>query len=304
MEGTNNLALEFTEIQTFPQVKYLTITTGRVQRQFFVNVGQSIAAFLKIFVGFTQSFYWLIRYQPDVILSFGGYVAIPVVILGWLLGKPILTHEQTVVSGRSNKLISYFADKVLVSWPQSLDHFPKAILTGNPIREEILNQSPVTSHQPLIYVTGGSQGARAIDEVVMEIKPALEKKYQVIHQTADNKLSGEESAKILAKADLVISRAGANTVCEILFLGIPAILIPLPNTFQAEQEKNADLVKSVGLGEIILQKNLTSQKLLSLIEKMIKNKNDYLANAPVAKKLVDPGAASKIVAEIHKITAS
>lgn len=293
MEGSSELALEYTEIGQLP-VKYLTITTGRIQRQFFTNLGQSLASLAKIFVGLTQSLFWLIRYRPKIVLSFGGYVAVPAVCWAWLFDIPIVTHEQTLVCGRANKLISLLADKVLVSWPGQ-----KGILTGNPIREEVLKQKPVSNNQrPVLYVTGGSQGAKAIDEAVAKILPRLLKKYQVI----SGRLSGAESAQALAKADLVVGRAGANTVTEILFFGKPAILIPLPGTFGHEQEKNGQLVASSGLGEILPQEKMTGQKLLNLINKMLANKSRYLANAETARQKVTPAAAKNIVDEIEKIS--
>lgn len=298
LEGSRELALEYTEMGQLP-VKYLTITTGRLQRQFFTNVGQSVTSLLKIFIGLAESLTWIIVYRPKIVMSFGGYVAIPVVFWAWLFGVPIVTHEQTTVSGRANKFISLFANKVLISWPESFKYFPKAVLTGNPIRSEILNQKPVrqpANQQPVIYITGGSQGARAIDEVVAEILPKLEKKYRIIF----GRLSGQESAKALVQADLVVGRAGANTVTEILFLGKPAILIPLPHAYGDEQGENAQIVADVGLGEILPQERLTSSKLLTLINKMIVDRDLYLANANVAKKKVNPVAARNIVDQLER----
>lgn len=293
LEGSRQEALEYSEIGSMP-VHYLTITTGRIQRQFFINIGQSILAFLKIFVGLVQSLAWLVRYQPDIVLSFGGYVAVPVAFWAWFLGIPVVTHEQTLAPGRANRLLFVFAKKILVSWPGSIAHFPrgKVILTGNPLRREILDQRPVPSNQlPVIYITGGSQGSQAIDAAVLEVLPQLQGKYQIIR----GRLSGEESAQVLAKADLVVARAGANTVAEILFFGKPAILIPLPHTYGDEQEKNAHLVADVGLGEILDQKKLTGKTLLQLISHMMTNRQKYLANAKRARSLLLLDSASRIV---------
>lgn len=299
MEGSFNLALEYTEMGQLP-VTYLTITTGRVQRQFLTNIGQSATSLLKIFVGLAQSLFWLIRYRPKIILSFGGYVAVPAVFWAWLFGIPVVTHEQTLISGRANKLISLLADKILVSWSESLKYFPpdKVILTGNPIRQEVLDQKPATrSQRPVVYITGGSQGAKAIDLVVAKILPKLSRKYQIIL----GRLSGAESARAEASADLVVGRAGANTVTEILFFGKPAILIPLPYAYGHEQEENAKMVVDAGLGEILPQERLTGSKLLSLIDKMITNRNHYLDNAGTAGKKVNPAAAKNIVNQLETL---
>ncbi|MCL4389911.1 MAG: UDP-N-acetylglucosamine--N-acetylmuramyl-(pentapeptide) pyrophosphoryl-undecaprenol N-acetylglucosamine transferase [Patescibacteria group bacterium] len=324
MEDDKAVALEYSEIQAMQNVTYLTITTGRLQRQFFVNVFQSVKAVLKVVIGLTQSPFWLIKYRPNVILSFGGYVAVPVVFWAWVFRLKIFTHEQTTVYGRSNKFISLLADKILVSWPESLQHFPanRVILTGNPLREEILRQRPTANDQrPTIYVTGGSQGAHVINIAIEKILPELVKKYQVIYQTGDagryhdyerlvkleskryivrRQFSGLESADALAKATLIISRAGANTVCEILALGKMAILIPLPYSFEHEQEKNGQMVAGAGLGEVLPQEDLTPKKLLSLIEDMLTNKDRYLSHVSSAKKLVSLSAAQKIVEELGK----
>lgn len=293
-EGSNTLAFEFNEIQTLP-VHYLTITTGRIQRQFFVNIGQSLLALSKVIIGLVQAPYWLIKYRPSIILSFGGYVAVPVVFWAWLADIPILTHEQTVVFGRANKLISFLADKIFVSWPESLSHFPKdkVLLTGNPIREEVKKLSNFKSQTSnLVYITGGSQGAKVLDEVV----PKIAKKYRVI----SGRLTGEESAQALAEAKLIVSRAGANTISEILYLGKPAIVIPLPNTFGHEQEKNAQLIANIGLGEILDQKNLTAKTLLTLIDKVFTNYQKYTGNADRARALINRSAASLIVDQLDK----
>jgi len=328
MEGEQALALEYTEIPQLSGVKYLIITTGRIQRQFLVNIVQSVGSFLKIFVGFGQSFWWLLKYRPGVILSFGGYVAVPIVVLAWLFRVPIFTQEQTVVSGRSNQFISRLARKVFISWPQSLANFPrdKVVLTGLPLREEIIlaasrQQVADSKKKPLIYVTGGNQGSHALNEAVAEILPELLTRYRVIHQTGGSgrfadfeklskinnpnyqvlrQLEGDQSAQIEAAAALFVARAGANTCAEILALGKMAILIPLPNTFAHEQEKNGQMVATSGLGEVILQADLRPKLLLQKVGEMMANPKKYLSGAGEARKLIHFEAAAKIVDELEK----
>lgn len=334
MEGDKAEALEYRELHGLGDIHYLTITAGRLQRKFFVRVGQSIIALLKIPLGFIQALGWLVIYRPKVVLSFGGYVAVPVVVWAWLLRIPIVTHEQTTVSGLANRIVAILADKVLVSWESSLSHFPpgKAVLTGNPLREEITQQLRNTAKKnvhrgKLIYVTGGNQGAHVINEVVGKILPQLVAKYQVIHQTGDSQtfkdyqkldklrdqlpnklrwkyqiyqfLSGIESATTLKNADLVISRAGANIVLELAALGKPAILVPIPFASSNEQQKNAEILAKLWMAEIVEQRNLTPETLLKTVGEVMKHLHNYKNAAAGGRKLVHFDAAKKIVNEIE-----
>ena len=300
MEDEKSLALEFLELRNLSNLRYLSVLTGRLQRKFFVNVGQSIKALLKIPWGFIQSFYYLLRYRPDVVLSFGGYVALPVVINAWFLDIPVITHEQTKSLGLANKIIALFAKKTL--------KFP--ILRDEILKAKIQNKN-------LIYITGGNQGSHVINLAIQEIFNKLVKKHQVIHQTGDSSfndfekapkiknyevkkfLTGEESAKALAEARIIISRGGANTVAEIAFLGKPAIFIPIPWASGNEQEENIRPLVNLGMAEVIPQDQLSGKTLLKAIEKIEKNYDQYFTNAQKAKSLIDPFAAEKIVAEIN-----
>jgi len=284
--------------------------------------------------GFCQARRQLRRYRPDLVLSFGGYLAVPVVLIGWLMGIPAVTHEQTVVYGLANRLIARFAKKIMVSWPQSVKHFPaqKVVLTGLPLRPEILTptttprRSPaVAGHRPrshlpfrspknhlTIYITGGKQGARVINQAVKQILPDLLEKYQIIHQCGDRDwpefkkikkphylvqpyFFRDQIGQIFRQADLIVSRAGAHTTYEIAALGKPALFIPIPWSHADEQTQNAQLLAKVGLAEALSQDKLTAQSLKQKIEFMIIHLNRYQKNAAAAKKLVIPRATEKIV---------
>lgn len=290
MEDDPALALEYQSLNGLKNLTYLVLTTGRLQRKFFVNPVQSIKAFLKIFIGFFQSLYYLLKYRPNLILSFGGYLALPVVICGWLFGIPVLTHEQTKVSGLANRIIAKFAKKVL---------------TGNPIRKEILDLKPVKTSG--IFVTGGNQGSHVINMAAKD----LFKKYKIVLQTGDSKFNDYETlkrdgvykfldaknmAKFLNEADLVISRAGANIVTELAYLGKPAILIPIPWSSGNEQMLNANFLKNAGTAEILEQKDLTGENLLKLVDFMFANLKKYQHKIPVKTD-----AAEEIVKECEKL---
>ena len=330
LEGEKVASVESTLIPQL-EVKFIPIIAGRLQRQF---TRFTLFSLLKVPVGFFHTFYFLIKIRPNIICSFGGYVSVPVVISGWLLRIPILTHEQTIVFGLSSKINSFFANKIAISFPESLKYFPpqKVIVTGNPIREEVLYVKKMpnfslgkTSNYPIIYITGGNQGSKTINEAVFQILPDLLKKYYVIHQSGEldfahlkekSSLIDSKSLKnyfltpyvgpesigwILKNADLIVSRAGANTVYEIAALGKPVIFIPIPWTYQDEQTKNAQMLEKIGLAEIISQKDLSGASLGNMIEKMMRDLNEYKRHSSQAKKIVKLDAALKISIALNEL---
>jgi UDP-N-acetylglucosamine--N-acetylmuramyl-(pentapeptide) pyrophosphoryl-undecaprenol N-acetylglucosamine transferase len=292
MEDDDALALEYLELSNLSNLKYLELTTGRLQRKFWVNPRQSVKALLKVFTGLIQSFYYLGKFRPNLVMSFGGYLAVPVVIGAWLLGIPVLTHEQTPVRGLANRIIAPFAKK---------------ILTGNPLRREILALKFRPQHSRTILVTGGNQGSHVINQAVK----TLIKKYPLIIQTGDSRyndfeelsklnkntykfLTASQMAKALDRAGLVISRAGANICTELAYLGKPAILIPIPWSSGNEQKLNAQWLKEAGIAEILEEKDLNGQTLLSLTKKMFKDLKKYQHPVPLPLD-----AAGRIVKEIE-----
>ncbi|MEP7104066.1 MAG: UDP-N-acetylglucosamine--N-acetylmuramyl-(pentapeptide) pyrophosphoryl-undecaprenol N-acetylglucosamine transferase [Candidatus Dojkabacteria bacterium] len=301
-QGNTEVSAEFKLVEE-AGIKFINLTTGKLNRKWVLsNFLPSIVSFLKIFVGFFQSLFIIMQYRPRAIISFGGYIAVPIVICAWIFRIKILTHEQTIVTGLANKIISRFANKICISWESSKIYFPanKTILTGNPIRREIFRVEPsdltkdLDPHKPTVYITGGNQGANEINKRVFDFLPNLLQECNIIHQTGNSSvtsdyrkalelkkgLKGElairyapidyvgskEIGDVFNKADIVFARSGANTVSEIMALGKLAILMPIPWTSQDEQTKNAKLVEETGLGFIITQKdNLPSQKVYQTI---------------------------------------
>jgi len=215
--------------------------------------------------------------MPDVIVSFGGYLALPLVVWGKLTGAKIVVHEQTTGWGLANRIAKRLADVSAVSWEEMAG--PGVVWTGNPIRQEVIeSKGPTLPRQGrTLYITGGNQGSRAIDKVVEPILPDLVEKFEVFHQTKSNFsfkhpryhscrwFSTPIHAEILARAAVSVSRAGANTVAELMYLGIPSILVPLPDSAGGEQQKNARILEKTGLGRVINQDDLTSERLLGAI---------------------------------------
>jgi UDP-N-acetylglucosamine--N-acetylmuramyl-(pentapeptide) pyrophosphoryl-undecaprenol N-acetylglucosamine transferase len=224
-------------------------------------------------------------------------MAVPVVIVGWVLGIPSITHEQTVISGWANKAVAPFVKKILLTHDSSLSNYPqeKSLVVGMPVRKELLdkNNSKVF-HPKLLFITCGKQGSHTVNNAIFPLIPLLVKKFTIIHQVGANVLTkdierarrlkekldkdaskylyapyfiGKDSASFLRSADLVISRAGAHTIYELILLNKKAIVIPISWVSHSEQELNAKLA-SEKVGSIVLsEKNLSSETLLEAITK-------------------------------------
>jgi len=339
-----NLSAEFRVIQKDLNIPFKEIATGKIIKFWDVSsFFDFLFNIIKIPIGFVQSLFVLLRCRPKVIISFGGYLAVPVVIAGWLLRIPSVTHEQTVVVGKANKIISKLSRKIFVSWKESLKYFNKSKckVTGNPVRKEIFNietnNYKVNEGLKTIYITGGNQGAHVINEAVIKIIEPLLAKNNVIHQTGLTSVTndfekcdrlekslvgktkgtyivrgnifGAEIGEVFGKADLVISRAGANISTELLALGKPAILIPIPWSLNNEQLMNAKVLEKIGLAEIIEEKDLTHEILQKSIEKAMKNIKDMKSfngkslkiAVKKAKEKVNLNAANIIVKEVLKM---
>lgn len=326
-EGDSSTSVE-SQILPRMGVKFIPIITGRLQRTFTIYTIYSLA---KIPIGFIQAFFILFREKPDVILSFGGYVAVPLVIWGWLFSIPIIIHEQTLVSGLANKISAAFADKICLSFKtEKYIDGERIILTGNPIRKEVLNcedkplpqdyqhiiKTAKKESLPIIFVTGGNQGSHIINLAVEKALPKLNKICCIIHQTGDSKFKdferleksnrdcylvkkwiGEEIGGVLNSADLVVSRAGANTLTELAYLAKPTLTVPIPYLYQDEQNKNADYFQKIGLVRILPQSKLSAESLTLNIKQMLANLPKLKLSAQQAKSVASVDAAPRLALE-------
>jgi len=336
-EGDSSLSAES---QILPQlgIKFIPIITGRLQRSFTIY---TIPSLLKIPIGLVQSFYYLVKESPDVVLAFGGYVSVPVVISAWVLSKPIIIHEQTLVEGLATKINSWFASKVALSFEGLKSKNSKVIVTGNPIRKEILdNQSlrkddPIRqfveqsqkSKLPLVLITGGNQGSHIINQTVSEILDNLTNQAFVIHQTGDSKfddfdnlsnklqnlkfkdrylvakwINADQMGYLLRHLDLAMSRAGINTLQELAYFGVPTLIIPIPYVSNNEQNFNAKFFEKIGLAKVLPQSNLSSKTLLSNFTQMIDQVTDLKNEAKSAKSVIIDHAAKKLTLETLFLT--
>jgi len=216
--------------------------------------------------------------KADAVVSFGGFSSVPVCLAAKWLGLPLLVHEQTFGAGLAAKITGPLADIVAISWKSSFKYFSrqKTFLIGNPLRREILKVARLV--KPVIYIGGGHQGSQIINETVAAVIDQILAKATVYHQfgrlrrptARQNYLTKpyfrvKELAKIYAQAQVVVSRAGINTVTELAYLKIPAVLIPLPYTQKNEQAVNARYLEKLGLAVVLPQDQLTPEKLLAAI---------------------------------------
>lgn len=323
-EGKNSPTIES---KVFPQEKvdFYQINMGRLQRKFTF---WTLPSLLKIPFGFWSAFNLILKIKPDIVLSFGGYASYPVVFFAWLLRIPVLIHEQTVMAGRANQAAAFFARKVILSREQSKNFFPlsKIEVVGNPLLPEILKIKPKNkiSNPPTLLISGGSRGSKTINEVIGIILPKLLKDFKVIHLTGDHNFSifsemkdnlplnlknnyevyssfdPREIHKLYEKSDIIVGRAGANTVFEITAVKRPAILIPLPFSYLSEQKENALWAKRFGIAEVIEEDELTPQNLFEKIEKM-KDDWEKIVKKASSQKSPDLEASQNLIKIIHQV---
>ncbi len=279
------------------------------------------------------------EFQPDIVIGTGGYICGATITMANKLNIPTVLHESNSFPGKAVKMLAKRTNVILVSFKDTIERIPKAkniVYTGTPVKikkkeyginekNKILNNLGLNELKPVILVSGGSQGAQKINEAIMEIiKNKLNKNYQMIWATGpkqfdtikeefeNNKINinNVENMKIvpyiydmeevLNVADVAIGRAGAMTITEIANLGKPSILIPLPNVSHNHQFYNAKVLENIGAAKIILNEELTGEKLNSNIEEIILNKAQIKKMGESALKVSIPDAEKKIYEEINK----
>jgi len=267
----------------------------------------------------------LIReYRPDIVLGVGGYVSGPMVLAASLQRVPTAICEQNAFPGLTNRMLGKFSDRIFATFEESSRFFPrsKMVVTGNPIREELLTfkGGPSGGDSITVLIFGGSQGARTLNTVVPEVLGRLGRDdISVIHQTGTPDLDSvnaayrrqgikarvhafiEDMAGVYAEADIVIGRSGAGTVAEITALGKPSLLIPYPYAANNHQMENAKVLERHGAAVVIEDREATAENMLeALTDALRKEKLDAMASR--ARELGKPGAARAIVDEIIKLT--
>ena len=280
-------------------IPYYGISSGKLRRYFDPK---NFSDPFKVLKGISEARRTLKELKPDIVFSKGGFVSVPVVLAAKRLHIPVIIHESDLTPGLANKICIPSAAKVCCNFPETLSHLPagKAVLTGSPIRQELLRGNAIaalefchfTANKPVILVMGGSLGSAAINDTIRGVLPELLKNFQVIHLCGkgnlDPSLEGtagyvqfeyikQELADLFAFADVVVSRAGANAICELLELRKPNLLIPLSAAAsRGDQILNAKSFKKQGFSDVLQEEELTPDVLLSHILALYENRNDYI----------------------------
>lgn len=271
------------------------------------------------------------RIKPDVVIGVGGYASGPVVLIAALMGVPTLVAEQNALPGFTNRVLARFVKSAAVTFEEAKRFFgDKAEITGNPVRAEFFDVPPKqaagSENDAIhIFITGGSQGARAINLAVIDALPLLngeKNRLSITHQTGEHDYDKVRAAYLengwkvevkpfienmideFAKADLVITRAGATTVAELAAAGKPALMIPFPFAADDHQRKNAEAVERSGAGRMILQAELTPERLAQELLWLVHDLQQLARMAEASKKLGHPDAAAKVVDLAMKILVS
>ena len=289
-------------------IPYYGISSGKLRRYFDVK---NFSDPFKVIKGYRQAIRLLKQLKPDVVFSKGGFVSVPVVLAARHCKIPAIIHESDLTPGLANKIAIPAAQKVCCNFPETLQYLPadKAVLTGSPIRAELLSGNRLramdlchfTTAKKVILVVGGSTGSQFINTTIREMLPELLKYYQIIHLCGKGNLNsslegregyaqfeyaGKELRDFFALADLVISRAGANAICEILALRLPNILIPLSaNASRGDQILNARSCDNQGFSHVIEEENLTGLILKDAIAHVLENRQNYISAMEKSRQL-------------------
>lgn len=301
-------------------IPFHAVSTGKLRRYFS---WRNFTDPFRVIAGAFQAFFLLGRLKPDLVFSKGGFVAVPVVYAAALRRVPVILHESDITPGLANRLCLPFCRKVCVSFPETLDHFKgaarrKATFTGSPIRTALLAGDRArglallgfSPEKPVLLVMGGSLGAKALNEALRAALDRLLGTFQVVHLCGkgwkDTRLEDRsgyrqlefataELPDIFAAADLAVSRAGANSLFELIALRKPMLLVPLPGkASRGDQILNAESLQKRGLARVLLQEDMTPETLAAGVEALARDAGALRA----ALAASGPADGTEAVAEV------
>ncbi len=279
-------------------IKYYGISSGKLRRYIdFENIKDAF----KVVKGIFDALKLIKKLKPNIIFSKGGFVSVPVVIAGKFCNVPIIIHESDISPGLANKICIPFSNYVCAAFPEALESIPKqkAVLTGTPIRKQLFDGNKkkglqfcnLNEKKPIILVIGGSSGSIKINECLIKSLPSLLENYQIIHicgkGNKDDTIKADgykqyeyissELPNIFACADIIVSRAGANSISEFLALKKPSLLIPLSaKASRGDQILNAKSFEKQGFSKVLYEENLTTETFISEINNLYNNRNIYI----------------------------
>ena len=303
-------------------IPYYGISSGKLRRYFDLK---NFTDPFRVLKGYSEAKKILKNYRPDIVFSKGGFVAVPVVFAASRLHIPVIIHESDMTPGLANKLCFSSAARVCCNFPETLQYLPegKSVHTGCPIRDELKNGSRLAglkltglkAEKPVLMIIGGSTGAVAVNNAVRAALPQLLAAYQIVHLCGKGNLDksldktegyvqyeymGEPLKDLFAMADIVISRAGANAICELLALKKPALLIPLGlSASRGDQILNAESYERKGYSKVLHQENLTPERLVQDVNDLYAHRGQY---CQAMEKASDQDAVHKIVSLIEELS--
>ena len=304
-------------------IPYTGISTGKFRR--YLDIKNLTDPF-RVLKGYSEAKKYLKELKPDVVFSKGGFVSVPVVRAAAALKIPCIIHESDMTPGLANKLCIPVAARICCNFPETLQNLPasKAVLTGSPIREELTSGNRLdglklcgfSANRPVIMVIGGSQGAASVNEAVRKALPMLLRDFQVVHLCGREKLDDTllnlegykqfeylkgELKDVFAMADVVISRAGANAICELLALAKPNLLIPLPAAkSRGDQILNAGSFASQGFSMTVSEEELTPELLVEKVQELYCSRQTYIEAMRQSRQL---NAIDTIIGLIKEVSA-
>lgn len=302
-------------------IPYYGISSGKLRRYKSLK---NLSDPFRVIRGYFQSKKLMRKLKPDIVFSKGGFVSVPVVLAAARKHIPVIIHESDMTPGLANKIAMRGASKICCNFPETLRYLPekKAVLTGSPIRKELLSGNRIEAAKmchfnnlkPVILVVGGSTGAVKVNEAVRSILPSLLNDFQVVHLCGKGKTDAslentpgyiqfeyinEQMRDLFALCDIVVSRAGANAICELLALHKPNLLIPLSaNASRGDQILNARSFREHGYSMVLEEEDITPEKLLHSIHELYNNKESYIK----AMESSPQSNAVNIITELIKTT--
>lgn len=315
-------------------ISFHPLVAGKLRRTGGLRASfQNFLDAFRVLRGVGQAIAFTAKHHPDVVFTTGGYAAVPMGVAAWLLRRPLVMHEQIHALGLANRILALLATEILLSQPSSLEHLSargrsRAVVTGNPIRSELLTGTPQAARDafrldpvlPIVYVTGGAQGSVQVNRLLTAALPELLPHAQVLHQSGRRSFGAmqevaqslpadlrpryhvvefidAELADVLAAADIVVSRSGAGTVAELTALGKSCIFIPLVPTAGDEQQRNATHLANAGAARVLSGASATPQRLLAELLDLLRDPEARTALGAAARQHGRPEAAA-VVARI------
>ena len=319
--GTEN-GIEHEMIAKIPDITYHAVKSGKLRRYFSL---QNFTDPFRVVAGAFQSMHLMRKLKPDVLFSKGGFVSVPVVIGAWLCGVPAVCHESDLTPGLANRICTKFAKKVATTFPECAKAIgPKGVHTGTPLRPELFKGSRATGlalagfdgSKPVLLMTGGSLGAQSVNKCLRESLPELLPHMDVLHLCGKGNLDeglkdtpgycqkeflSAEMPDALAVADLVLSRAGSNTLSELLALHKPMLLVPYPlGASRGDQIENARSYQRQGLARVLMQEDMTPRTMTDALLKLLAERDEMLKALEAYPVQDGTAAVLKLIEEAQK----